>query len=113
MIDRCNLTVLFEPGQEDLPAFLAGNGVKVVASLPCYSEENTDKQRGAGVFSRSIAALVELNKVGYGVKGTGLELDLMYNPGGAFLPLPRRRSRRRTGASSGTPTAWSFRGWSR
>ena len=85
-IDRCNLTVLFEPGQEDLPAFLAGNGVKVVASLPCYSEENTDKQRGAGVFSRSIAALVELNKVGYGVKGTGLELDLMYNPGGAFLP---------------------------
>ena len=86
VIDRCNLTVLFEPGQEDLPAFLAGNGVKVVASLPCYSEENTDKQRGAGVFSRSIAALVELNKVGYGVKGTGLELDLMYNPGGAFLP---------------------------
>jgi radical SAM/Cys-rich protein len=86
VIDRCNLTVLFEPGQEDLPAFLASNGVKVVASLPCYSEENTDKQRGAGVFSRSIAALVELNKVGYGVKGTGLELDLMYNPGGAFLP---------------------------
>jgi radical SAM/Cys-rich protein len=86
VIDRCNLTVLFEPGQEDLPEFLAGNGVKVVASLPCYSEENTDKQRGAGVFSRSIAALVELNKVGYGVKGTGLDLDLMYNPGGAFLP---------------------------
>jgi radical SAM/Cys-rich protein len=79
VIDRCNLTVLFEPGQEDLPAFLAGNGVKVVASLPCYSEKNTDKQRGTGVFSRSIVALVELNKVGYGVKGTGLELDLMYN----------------------------------
>ena len=60
----------------------------MVASLPCYSEENTDKQRGAGVFSRSIAALVELNRVGYGVKGTGLDLDLMYEPrGGVFASL--------------------------
>ena len=86
MIDRCNLTVLYEEGQEDLPKFLADNQVKVVASLPCYSEANTDAQRGKGVFERSIAALKDLNAVGYGVEGTGLELDLMYNPGGAFLP---------------------------
>mmetsp|Transcript_9669 Transcript_9669/g.15531 ORF Transcript_9669/g.15531 Transcript_9669/m.15531 type:complete len:462 (+) Transcript_9669:116-1501(+) len=86
VIDRCNLTVMYEPGQEDLPAFLAANGVKVVASLPCYSEANTDAQRGRGVFQRSIRALQDLNAVGYGVEGTGLELDLMYNPGGAFLP---------------------------
>ena len=86
VIDRCNLTVLYEPGQEDLCEFLAENKVKVVASLPCYSEENTDKQRGVGVFERSIRALKDLNAVGYGVEGSGLELDLMYNPGGAFLP---------------------------
>ena len=88
VIDRCNLTVLYEPGQEDLPRFLADNRVKVVASLPCYSESNTDAQRGRGVFQRSIQALRDLNAVGYGVEGTGLELDLMYNPGGAFLPPP-------------------------
>ena len=86
VIDRCNLTVLYEPGQEDLPSFLAENRVKIVASLPCYSESNTDAQRGRGVFQRSIQALRDLNAVGYGVPGTGLELDLMYNPGGAFLP---------------------------
>jgi radical SAM/Cys-rich protein len=86
VIDRCNLTVLYEDGQEDLASFLAENKVKVVASLPCYSEANTDAQRGKGVFERSIAALKDLNAVGYGVEGTGLELDLMYNPGGAFLP---------------------------
>jgi len=86
VIDRCNLTVLYEEGQEDLPQFLAENKVKVVASLPCYSEANTDAQRGKGVFERSIAALRDLNAVGYGVEGSGLELDLMYNPGGAFLP---------------------------
>ena len=86
VIDRCNLTVLYEPGQEDLPRFLADNGVQVVASLPCYSEANTDAQRGRGVFQRSIQALQDLNAVGYGVEGTGLSLDLMYNPGGAFLP---------------------------
>ena len=86
VIDRCNLTVLYEPGQEDLPRFLADNGVDVVASLPCYSEGNTDAQRGRGVFRRSIQALRDLNAVGYGVPGTGLNLDLMYNPGGAFLP---------------------------
>ena len=89
VIDRCNLTVLYEEGQEDLASFLANNGVKVVASLPCYSEANTDAQRGRGVFQRSIQALKDLNAVGYGVDGTGLELDLMYNPGGAFLPPPQ------------------------
>jgi radical SAM/Cys-rich protein len=86
VIDRCNLTVLYEPGQEDLVQFLAAHKVKVVASLPCYTEDNTDAQRGAGVFQRSIRALQDLNKAGYGVAGSGLELDLMYNPGGAFLP---------------------------
>ena len=93
VIDRCNLTVLYEEGQEDLPKFLADNQVKVVASLPCYSEANTDAQRGKGVFERSIAALKDLNAVGYGVEGTGLELDLMYNPGGAFLSAITGNSR--------------------
>ena len=91
VIDRCNLTVLYEPGQEDLPRFLADNGVQVVASLPCYSEANTDAQRGRGVFQRSIQALQDLNAVGYGVEGTGLSLDLMYNPGVRFCLPPRRR----------------------
>ncbi|CAL6294199.1 unnamed protein product [Bathycoccus prasinos] len=86
IIDRCNLTVFYEPGQEDLGAFLKEHDVTVVASLPCYSEANTDKQRGRGVFERSIDALKELNALGYGIEGTGRTLDLMYNPGGAFLP---------------------------
>ncbi len=131
IIDRCNLTVLLEPGQEDLAAFLAQHRVHVVASLPCYGEKNVDAQRGSGVFDRSIAALQVaahallllawllgrppcrrpgggcstarrggpamawvrchavraqmLNEVGYGRPGTGLTLDLVYNPGGAFL----------------------------
>mmetsp|Transcript_8401 Transcript_8401/g.25387 ORF Transcript_8401/g.25387 Transcript_8401/m.25387 type:complete len:216 (-) Transcript_8401:320-967(-) len=74
-----------EPGQEDLAQFLADNQVQVVASLPCYSQSNTDKQRGAGVFERSIAGLQTLNKLGYGKDGSGLGLDLVYNPGGDFL----------------------------
>ncbi len=86
VIDRCNLTVLSEPGQEDLAQFLAARGVTVVASLPCYSEANVDKQRGKGVFGRSIDALQRLNEVGYGRPGMGLQLDLVYNPVGAFLP---------------------------
>jgi radical SAM/Cys-rich protein len=86
IIDRCNLTVFYEPGQEDLGAFLKEHDVTIVASLPCYSEANTDKQRGRGVFERSIDALKELNALGYGIEGTGRTLDLMYNPGGAFLP---------------------------
>ncbi|KIZ06859.1 Fe-S oxidoreductase [Monoraphidium neglectum] len=85
IIDRCNLTVLLEPGQEDTPAFLAAHGVRVVASLPCYSQSNVDSQRGAGVFERSISGLKLLNGVGYGQPGSGLSLDLVYNPGGAFL----------------------------
>lgn len=83
IIDRCNLTVLSEPGQEDLVAFLKKNNVRIVASLPCYSAGNVDKQRGNGVFERSIAGLLALNEAGY---GTELPLDLVYNPGGAFLP---------------------------
>ena len=86
VIDRCNLTVLMESGQEDLADFLAEHKVRVVASLPCYSEETVDSQRGKGVFTRSIEALQLLNKKGYGKEGTGLKLELMYNPNGAFLP---------------------------
>lgn len=88
VIDRCNLTVLFEPGMEDLPEWLAARRVAVTASLPCYGAENVDRQRGAGVFDASIAALRRLNAVGYG-RGDGLALDLVYNPVGAALPPPQ------------------------
>ncbi len=86
VIDRCNLTILFEPGQEDLAEFLAGQKVEVVASMPCYSLENVDKQRGKGVFDLSIAGLQKLNALGYGKPGTGLILNLVYNPQGPSLP---------------------------
>jgi radical SAM/Cys-rich protein len=86
VIDRCNLTVLFEPGQEDLAGFLADNGVEITASLPCYLEENVDAQRGSGVFGQSIRALRRLNELGYGSR---LELNLVYNPQGAVLPPPQ------------------------
>lgn len=86
VIDRCNLTILFEPGQERLAEFLAENQVEVVASLPCYSLDNVDKQRGKGVFDKSIAALQKLNALGYGKPGSGLALNLVYNPQGPFLP---------------------------
>ena len=86
VIDRCNLTILMENGQEDLAEFLAAQGVRVVASLPCYTADNVDKQRGKGTFGASIDGLRRLNALGYGHPGTGLELDLVYNPGGAFLP---------------------------
>lgn len=86
VIDRCNLTILFEEGQEDLAGFLAKNQVEVVASLPCYSVENVDKQRGRGVFDKSIAALQQLNTLGYGKPGSGLMLNLVYNPQGPSLP---------------------------
>lgn len=86
VIDRCNLTVLFVNGQEDLPEFFKDNCVEVIASLPCYSRENVDKQRGKGVFDKSIDALRRLNSLGYGVEESELRLDLVYNPGGAFLP---------------------------
>ncbi len=86
VIDRCNLTILFEPGQETLAQFLADNQVAITASLPCYSEDNVDKQRGDGVFDLSIRGLQWLNSLGYGDPATGLELNLVYNPQGASLP---------------------------
>lgn len=89
VIDRCNLTILFEPGQEDLAEFLAGQGVAVVASLPCYSVDNVDRQRGKGTFDKSILALQALNRLGYGQPGSGLELHLVYNPQGPSLPPPQ------------------------
>ncbi len=86
VLDRCNLTVLFEPGMEDLPQFLAAHEVHVVASLPCYLAENVDSQRGRGAYEKSIAALTKLNALGYGRAGSPLELDLVYNPTGPSLP---------------------------
>jgi radical SAM/Cys-rich protein len=89
VIDRCNLAILDEPGHEDLGEFLARERVEIVASLPCYEAANVDGQRGRGVFARSIAALRQLNHLGYGVPGSGLELDLVYNPVGPSLPPPQ------------------------
>jgi radical SAM/Cys-rich protein len=86
VIDRCNLTVLSEPNQEGLADFLAENQVRVTASLPCYQKENVDGQRGKGVFERSISGLKALNKLGYGKESSGLELNLVYNPTGPYLP---------------------------
>lgn len=91
VIDRCNLTVFFEDGQQGLPEFLAANGVEVVASLPCYTAENVDKQRGRGVFDKSIRALQMLNELGYGQANSGLLLNLVYNPLGAALPPPQEQ----------------------
>ncbi len=89
VIDRCNLTILNEPGMEDLAAFLAAEGVEVVASMPCYLQENIDAQRGDGVYLSSIEALQKLNAIGYGQEGSGLILNLMYNPAGPSLPPPQ------------------------
>ena len=86
VIDRCNLTILGEPGQEDTAEFLAANQVEVSASLPCYSQENVDKQRGEGVFEKSIEGLRKLNALGYGKPGSGLILNLVFNPQGPKLP---------------------------
>jgi len=82
-MDRCNLTVLFEPGQEDMAAFLAKQRVQITASLPCYGKKNVDMQRGNGVFAKSIRALQQLNQLGY---GKALTLNLVYNPIGYHLP---------------------------
>jgi radical SAM/Cys-rich protein len=90
VIDRCNLTIVNEPGFEDLPGFLAGNRVEVAASLPCYSKDNVERQRGDGVFESSILALRKLNAAGYGHADSGLPLNLVYNPGGPFLPPPQK-----------------------
>lgn len=86
VLDRCNLTVLFEPNQERLPEFLAEYGVNIVASLPCYTPENVNQQRGDGVFVKSISGLQKLNSFGFGKSNSHLKLDLVYNPVGAFLP---------------------------
>ncbi len=89
VIDRCNLTILEEPGQQTLAEFLANHGVHVVASLPCYSQDNVDRQRGAGVFEKSIRGLQRLNALGYGAADSNLVIDLVYNPQGAVLPPPQ------------------------
>ena len=86
VMDRCNLTVLLLPSQADLAEFLARHHVEVVASLPSYRASQTDAQRGEGIFEKSIEALKRLNRLGYGVAGSGLLLNLVYNPVGAFLP---------------------------
>ena len=86
VLDRCNLTVLEEPGQEGLAEFLADQEVEVVASLPCYLKENVDNQRGKGVFETSLQGLKRINRLGYGQEGSGLTLNLVFNPQGASLP---------------------------
>jgi radical SAM/Cys-rich protein len=86
VIDRCNLTILLQPGYEDLAVFLAEQSVEITASLPCYLEENVDQQRGSGVYASSIEALRRLNALGYGSDGSGLLLNLVYNPLGPSLP---------------------------
>ena len=91
VIDRCNLTILFEPGQEGLADFLAAQRVEIIASLPCYLEDNVDRQRGDGVFKASIRALQTLNARGYGRPGSGLVLNLVYNPQGPVLPPPQQQ----------------------
>ncbi len=91
IIDRCNLTVLFEPGKDHLAEFLADNEVEVIASLPCYTASNVDQQRGRGVFEKSIHALQILNQLGYGLPGSKLKLNLVYNPLGASLPPPQEQ----------------------
>jgi radical SAM/Cys-rich protein len=94
VIDRCNLTILLEPDQQDLAAFLARQSVVVMASLPCYLEANVDRQRGAGAFAASIEGLRQLNRQGYGPidsnGGSNLELNLVYNPQGPSLPPPQK-----------------------
>jgi radical SAM/Cys-rich protein len=91
VMDRCNLTILEEPGQEDLADFLAQFQVEVVASLPCYLETNVDQQRGHGVFEASIRGLQKLNALGYADPASGLVLNLVYNPQGPSLPPPQEK----------------------
>jgi radical SAM/Cys-rich protein len=89
VMDRCNLTILEVPGQEDLAEFLATERVEIIASMPCYLEDNVDRQRGKGVFDGSIRGLQRLNGLGYGRDGSGLILNLVYNPQGPSLPPPQ------------------------
>lgn len=91
VIDRCNLTILEEPGYETVAEFLAEQKVEVIASMPCYSPENVDKQRGKGVFDKSIAALQRLNALGYGKPDSSLSLNLVYNPLGPSLPPDQQK----------------------
>jgi len=91
VIDRCNLTILTEPGYEDLANFLAQNKVNITASLPCYLEDNVDKQRGKGVFERSLLGLRKLNDLGYGHQDGRLVLNLVFNPQGSNLPPPQKQ----------------------
>ena len=101
VLDRCNLTILSEPGQETLASFLAEQRVGVIASLPCYSAANVDKQRGDGVFERSLSGLRQLNALGYGCGDPELTLNLVYNPQGPSLPrLIWRRPTKRSSARS-------------
>jgi radical SAM/Cys-rich protein len=86
VIDRCNLTILLEPGYQGTAEFLAENEVQIVASLPCYLEENVDGQRGKGVYQKSMQALRQLNQLGYGQENSKLGLTLVYNPTGPYLP---------------------------
>lgn len=89
VIDRCNLTILEQPGYEAMATFLADHQVQIVASLPCYLEDNVDKQRGKGVFATSIRVLQKLNALGYGMTPDGLQMHLVFNPQGAVLPPPQ------------------------
>ena len=89
VIDRCNLTILLEPGFEGTAEFLAENEVQIVASLPCYMEDNVDGQRGKGVYQKSMQALKQLNRLGYGKADGKLTLTLVYNPTGPYLPPPQ------------------------
>ena len=91
VIDRCNLTILEEPEKEGLAEFLAANRVEIIASMPCYTEELVDRQRGKGVYEQSIRALRRLNGLGYGMDASGLELNLVYNPQGPSLPPPQEK----------------------
>jgi radical SAM/Cys-rich protein len=90
-MDRCNLTVIFEPGKEYLPEFFKQHEVELVCSLPCYSQENVDKQRGKGTFDSSIRALQQLNQIGYARPDSKLVLNLVYNPVGPHLPPPQEK----------------------
>ena len=91
VIDRCNLTIFYEKGYEEIPEFLRDHQIQVVASLPCYSMENVDKQRGKGVFDQSIRALQKLNELGYGKNDEKLKLSLVYNPVGNHLPPDQQK----------------------
>lgn len=90
VMDRCNLTILTEPGYEDMAQFLAQQHVEIISSMPCYLEDNVDGQRGKGVYEKSIKALKRLNELGYGQADSQLKINLVYNPTGSYLPPPQQ-----------------------